>query len=79
MTRISYYTCFMAHDVKFRQKILSYRKKHKKSVRVVAAHFDVGVSSVVRWIKDIEYRGKTRHKLATKIPDDKLRVYTRAP
>lgn len=43
----------MAYSLDFRRKVLSVRKQEKLTIAEVASRFDVGVASVVRWIKDI--------------------------
>ena len=53
-----------SHD--FRRKVLSVREKEGLTIAEVAARFDVGIASVVRWVKRIE-PCRTRHKPATKI------------
>jgi len=56
----------MTYSLDFRRKVLSVRKKEGLSIPEVAARFDVGVASVVRWLQRIE-PCLTRHKPATKI------------
>jgi transposase len=56
----------MTHSIDFRRKVLSVRAREGLSIREVAARFDVGVASVVRWLKRPEPQ-RTRVKPATKI------------
>ena len=44
----------MAYSLDFRRKVLSVREKKGLTIAEVASRFDVGVASVVRWIKHVE-------------------------
>jgi len=44
----------MAYSLDFRRKVLSVREKEGLTIAEVADRFDVGVASVVRWIKHID-------------------------
>ena len=44
----------MAYSLDFRRKVLSVREKKGLTIAQVASRFDVGVASVVRWIKHVE-------------------------
>lgn len=53
----------MAYSVDFRRKVLSVRRKKGLTIAEVAARFDVGMASVVRWIKNVERKPQgTRHR-----------------
>ncbi|SFJ16889.1 hypothetical protein SAMN05428978_11443, partial [Nitrosomonas sp. Nm34] len=41
----------MTYPISFRRKVLSVREKENLSIVQVAKRFDVGVASVMRWIK----------------------------
>jgi hypothetical protein len=42
-----------ANDIpsKFHEKILTYKNKHKLSIRKIAKYFELGVNSIARWEK----------------------------
>jgi hypothetical protein len=44
----------MTYPLKFRKKVLRVREKEGLSIAAVAARFDVGVASVVRWLHTLE-------------------------
>lgn len=44
----------MAYSLDFRRKVLSVREKEGLTIAEVAVRFDVGVASVVRWIKNVD-------------------------
>ena len=44
----------MTYSSDFRRKVLSVREKEGLTIAQVAARFDVGVASVVRWLKQPE-------------------------
>lgn len=46
----------MTHSKDFRSKVLSVREKEGLTIAEVAVRFGVGVSSVVRWIKNIDQK-----------------------
>ncbi len=48
------YNTEMAYSLDFRRKVLSVRKKEGLTIAEVAVRFDVGVASVVRWLKHVE-------------------------
>ncbi len=56
----------MTYSLQFRKKALSVRTREKLTIAQMTERFDVGVASVVGWLKDIEPR-LIRHKSATKI------------
>ena len=56
----------MTYSLQFRKKALSVRTREKLTIAQMAERFDVGVASVVGWLKDIEPR-LIRYKFATKI------------
>ena len=56
----------MTYSSDFRCKVLSVRSKEGLTITQVAARFDVGIASVMRWLKNPEPQ-KTRNKPATKI------------
>ena len=55
----------MTYSSDFRRKVLSVREKEDLTIAQVAARFDVGVASVVRWIKNPEPKvhGYRRRKI----------------
>ena len=55
----------MAYSRDFRQKVLSVRSKEGLTIAEVAARFDVGSASVVRWLKNVERKpqGYRRRKI----------------
>ncbi len=56
----------MTYPLKFRQKVIETRDREGLTIAAVAARFDVGVASVVRWLK-APVPKTTRDKPATKI------------
>ncbi len=48
------YTFWMRYSVDFRRKVLSVREKEGLTIAQVAARFNIGVASVVRWLKQLE-------------------------
>ena len=61
----------MCYSLDFRKKALSVRSRENLTIKETAARFDVGVSSINRWLKKIEPITK-RTKAATKIDMDAL-------
>ena len=59
------YSIWMTYSVDFRGKVLSVREKEGLTIAQVAARFDIGVASVVRWLKQPEPKvhGFRRHKI----------------
>ena len=55
----------MTYSSDFRRKVLSVREKEGLTIAQVAARFDVGVASVVRWLKNPEPKkhGHRRRKI----------------
>lgn len=55
----------MTYSSDFRRKVLSVRKKEGLTIAQVAARFDIGVASVVRWLKRPEPKvhGHRRRKI----------------
>lgn len=55
----------MTYSFDFRRKVLSVREKEGLTIAQVAARFDVGVASVVRWLKQPEPKahGYRRRKI----------------
>ena len=55
----------MTYSSDFRRKVLSVREKEGLTIAQVAARFDVGVASVVRWLKQPEPKvhGYRRRKI----------------
>lgn len=55
----------MAYSRDFRRKVLSVRNKEGLTIAAVAARFDVGSASVVRWLKNVERKpqGYRRRKI----------------
>ena len=51
----------MTYSSDFRRKVLSVRKREGLTIAQVALRFDVGVASVVRWLKNPEPK-RTRNK-----------------
>ncbi len=56
----------MTYSSDFRRKLLSVREKEGLTISQVSARFNVGVASVVRWLKRPEPH-RSRYKPATKI------------
>lgn len=61
----------MTYSIDFRRKVLSVREKEGLTMQEVASRFDVGVASVMRWVKRVVPQ-KNRHKPATKIDMEAL-------
>lgn len=55
----------MTYSIDFRRKVLSVRERECLTIAEVAARFDVGVASVVRWLKQPEPKkhGYRRRKI----------------
>ena len=55
----------MTYSSDFRRKVLSIRKREGLTIAQVAARFDVGIASVVRWLKNPEPKvhGYRRRKI----------------
>lgn len=56
----------MTYALKFREKVLEVRAREGLTIAQVAARFDVGVASVVRWLKSPVPKAR-RNKKATRI------------
>lgn len=56
----------MTYSSDFRRKVLSVREKEGLTIAQVAKRFDVGIASVVRWLKSPDPK-RTRNKPATRI------------
>ena len=56
----------MTYPLKFREKVLEVRAREGLTIAQVAARFDVGVASVVRWLKSPVLKAR-RNKKATRI------------
>lgn len=54
--KIDYIYLFMTYSLDFRRKVLSVRDKENLTISEVASRFDIGVASVVRWLKEITPR-----------------------
>ena len=63
---------FMTYSLDFRCKVLSVREKDGLTISEVANRFNVGISSVVRWIRRTDPM-TTRNKPATKIDMEALK------
>lgn len=61
----------MTYSLDFRRKVLSVRDRESLTLAEVSSRFDVGVASVVRWLKRCEPPGH-RNKPATRIDMDAL-------
>jgi hypothetical protein len=61
----------MTHSTHYRNKVLSYRKAHGLTIAETAAHFNIGIASITRWIKRVEPK-RTRIRPWTKIDIHKL-------
>jgi len=61
----------MTYSTDFRKKVLWVKEEKKLTFGEVSERFCVGVSSVVRWSKNIESKGK-RNKKATKLNWEEL-------
>ena len=59
----------MTYPLKFRQKVLSIREKEGLTIAEVASRFDIGVASVVRWLKSPEPKphGRRCRKIDLKV------------
>lgn len=62
----------MTYSRDFRSKVMTLREKENLSMAEIAKRFDVGVSSIMRWSKNIESK-LTRNKPATKIDMEALK------
>jgi len=62
----------MTYSLDFRQKVLKIREKEKLSMAEVAKRFGVGVTSIMRWVKNPEVK-KTRNKSARVIDMEALK------
>jgi transposase len=62
----------MTYSIDFRRKVLEVKALEKLTCAEVAARFNIGIMSVVRWGKKIDPQ-KTRNKPATKIDREALR------
>jgi transposase len=56
----------MAYSLDFRKKVMDVRAREGLTIVEVSERFDVGVATVVRWLKRLEPQ-RTRYKPATKI------------
>ena len=56
----------MTYSLDFRRKVLKVREKEGLSTKEAAERFNIGVDSVMRWVKHIKPQEK-RHKPALKI------------
>ena len=56
----------MTYSTHYRSKVLSYREAHGLTIAQTAAHFNIGIASITRWIKRIEPK-RTRIRPWTKI------------
>ena len=61
----------MTYSVDFRRKVLSVREKEDLTIDEVASRFEIGVASVVRWLRKLEPL-PCRNKPSTKIDMDAL-------
>lgn len=62
----------MAYSKEFRKHVLKIKEKEGLTFRETAKRFCVGITTLVRWVKNPEPR-TTRHKTPTKIDMEKLR------
>ena len=60
----------MSYTLDFRKKVLSTRKKYGLSISATAERFDIGTTTLVRWLKSIHE--KKRYRRPTRIKDDDL-------
>ena len=58
----------MTYSVDFRQKVLSIRERDELSLKATAQRFDVGETTIRRWIKQLEPKA-TRERSCPKIPN----------
>jgi len=63
----------MTYSLDFRKKVLLVRTKENLSMAEVAKRFDIALTSVMRWSKNIEAKEK-RDKPATSIDMDALKL-----
>lgn len=63
----------MTYSLDFRKKVLQVRSKENLSMAKVAKRFDVALTSVMRWSKNIEAKAK-RNKPATSIDMEALKL-----
>jgi transposase len=70
----------MAYSLDFRQKVLKVRAIEGLSIADVAARFDIGIATVVRWLKRIEAKphGFRRRKVDIEQLAQDIRDYTDA-
>lgn len=54
------YIFVMSYSIDFRRKVLSVRKKEKLTISEVATRFNIGIATVVRWIKRLEKKSYKR-------------------
>jgi transposase len=62
----------MTYSIDFRKKVLAIKEKEKMSFELVSKRFGVGKNTVFVWTKKI-LPLRTRNKVSTKIPIDKLK------
>lgn len=62
----------MSYSIDFRKKVLKIREKRKLSIEETAKMFEIGTTTIQRWLKKIE-PCKTRNKPATKIDMEALK------
>lgn len=60
------------YSLDFRRKVLEIRKKEELSIAKIARRFGIGLSTVMRWTKNIEVK-KTRNKPATRVDMEALK------
>jgi transposase len=63
----------MTYSLDFRKKVLQVRSKENLSMAKVAKRFDVALTSVMRWSKNIEAKAK-RNKPPTSIDMEALKL-----
>ena len=61
----------MTYPGSFRQKVLTYKKKHNLSIRATAKHFEIAINSVVSWLEKPE-PAKTKSRPSIKISKEAL-------
>lgn len=61
----------MTYPASFRKKVLSYKNKHKLSIRKTAKHFEIAINSVVDWLEKPE-PAKTKSRPSIKISKEAL-------
>ena len=52
----------MSYSIDFRRKVLSVRKKDELTISEVANRFNIGIATVVRWIRKLEKKPYRRIK-----------------